>query len=79
MKTAMISHPDHASDCLTLNYQPLDWQRRGLSKTASGYGTKIPTIYTVDYMGRTRRVYSDIESNVGRTYIIVNGEKVSVY
>ena len=79
MKTVMIDHPDHASDFLTLNYQPLEWQRKWLTKTASWYGKKIPTLYTVKYLGRTRRVYSDIYSNTGVTYIIVNGEQVKVY
>lgn len=78
MKEVMISHPDHASDFYAVQYSPLDWQRAGLQKTASGYGTKIPTAYVLKYQGRTRRIYSDQYSNAGRTYIIVNKEKVTV-
>lgn len=78
MQQVMINHPDHASDFHTPRYCPLDWQREGLSKTATGYGTKIPTTYVLDYMGRARRIYTDIYSNVGRSYIIVNKQKVSV-
>jgi hypothetical protein len=47
----------------------LDWQRRGLSYTASGYGARIATGYMVRYEGRWRRVYSYCYSNVGTTFI----------
>ena len=43
MKTVMIDHPEHASDYFAANYRPLAWQVAGLQKTASGYGTKLPT------------------------------------
>lgn len=78
MKTVMIDHPAHASDYIATNYRPLAWQVARLQKTASGYGTKIPTCYTVKYQGRERRIYADCYSNVASTYIIVNGEKVFV-
>lgn len=78
MQQVMINHPDHASDFYTPRYCPLDWQRRGLSKTASGYGTKIPTTYVLNYQGRDRRIYVDQYSNAGHTYIIVNKQKVTV-
>lgn len=57
------------------NYDPLDWHTAGLSKTATGYGTKIETPYTVNYEGR-RRIYADIKGNVASTYIMVNNKKV---
>lgn len=44
-----------------------------LSYTASGYGRKIPTSYMVRYNGRLYRVYCCIYSNVGTTYIRING------
>lgn len=75
----MISHPDYASDFVALHYRPLDWQRRGLQKTRTGYGTKIPTTNMINLAGRMRRVYVDIYSNSGHTYVIVKGEKVGVY
>ena len=78
MKTVMIDHPDHGSDFLAARYRPLAWQVAGLQKTASGYGTKIPTLYTVTFQGRDHRIYVDCCSNVALTYIIVNGEKVYV-
>lgn len=77
--SVMVSHEAYASDYLITNYRPLDWQRRGLQKTATGYGTKIPTSHTVNFQGRERRIYVDVYGNAGYTYIIVNKEKVTVY
>lgn len=48
---------------------PLWWQNQGLSYTASGYGTRIPTRYMVRFNGRWRRVYCRIYSNVGTLHI----------
>ena len=78
MKTVMVDHPEHGSDFLAARYRPLPWQVAGLQKTASGYGIKIPTRYTVTYQGKERRIYADCCSNVASTYIIVNGQKVYV-
>lgn len=75
----MISHPDYASDFVATNYRPLGWQVRGLQKTASGYGKKIPTTHTVNFKGKERRIYCDCFSNSGVTYIMVKGEKVYVH
>ena len=50
-------------------YAPLDWQTRGLSYTASGYGARIPTPHMVRYNGKWRRVYCKIYSNIGTLYI----------
>ena len=54
-------------------YRPLWWQKRGLSYTRSGYGSKIPTARMVFYAGRWRRVYVTIFSNIGTAWITVNG------
>lgn len=59
--------------------KPLDWQKRGLSYTASGYGKKIPTHYLVRTINQKwRRVYCAIFSNVGTYYVVENGENVIV-
>lgn len=47
----------------------LDWQKTGLSYTASGYGAKIPTQYKVFYNNKWRRVYCKIYSNIGTCFI----------
>jgi hypothetical protein len=49
---------------------PLWWQKRGLSKTSTGYGTKIETSRKLSFCGRLYRVYCDIYSNCGTCYII---------
>ena len=48
---------------------PLEWQKAGLSFTASGYGARIPTEYMVKYNGRWRRVYAICYSNVSTLFI----------
>lgn len=59
--------------------RPLDWQRRGLQYTATGYGTKIPTSKVIKWSdGRERRVYCDIYSNAGSCYCLIHGCKVSI-
>ena len=57
----------------------LDWQRRGLQYTATGYGSKIPTSKVIKWSdGKVRRVYCDIYSNAGSCYCMIHGCKVSV-
>lgn len=59
--------------------RPLEWQKRGLTYTATGYGTKIPTSKVIKWSdGRERRVYCDIYSNHGSCYCMIHGCKVSV-
>ena len=58
--------------------EPLDWQKRGRSFTASGYGKKIPTTNVLYLFGRRYRIYCDIYSNAGTSYIVYQGEKVIV-
>jgi len=47
----------------------LNWQRRGLSYTATGYGNRIPSPYMVKWQGRWRRVYVACFSNCGTAFI----------
>lgn len=54
--------------------EPLEWQKRGLSYTATGYGDKIPTMYKIKYKNRWRRVYCNIHSNTGFLFAVVNKE-----
>ena len=48
---------------------PMYHHTNGLSFTASGYGRRIPTRYMIHYMGKWRRVYCRIYSNIGTCYI----------
>jgi len=58
--------------------KPLWWQLRGLSYTASGYGSKIPTSKMVHVNGRWHRVYCCIYSNSGVCYVMINKNMVYV-
>ena len=64
---------------LAMSERMLEWQKRGLTYTASGYGTKIPTTKVIKWSdGKVRRVYCDIYSNAGSCYCMIHGCKVSV-
>lgn len=56
----------------------LQWRKRGLMYTSTGYGSKIPTDKMVFYSGRWRRVYCRRYSNCGTCYIISKGEKIII-
>jgi hypothetical protein len=59
--------------------KPLWWHDRGLSQTASGYGLKLTSPRVVRLSdGRVRRVYVTCFSNIGTSWITVDGEKVIV-
>lgn len=51
------------------------WQKRGLSFTKSGYGSKIPTQYMVYHSNRLKRVYIIIYSNSGSLFIMNKGKR----
>ncbi len=64
---------------LAMSERMLEWQRRGVQYTATGYGTKIPTSKVIEWSdGKVRRVYCDIYSNIGSCYCLIHGCKVSV-
>lgn len=48
---------------------PLEWHKRGLLFTVSGYGKRIPTRVMVLFNGRWRRVYVCFFSNSGTAYL----------
>jgi len=57
----------------------LPWQKMGLSYTATGYGSKIPTRYMVRTIDQKwRRVYCAIFSNVGTCYVMHGKQKTIV-
>ena len=66
-------------DTLEQKQQLLPWQERGLSYTASGYGSKIPTSRMVRVDNRWRRVYCTIYSNIGTCWFVQDKQKVIVH
>jgi len=67
-QTVMVEHKE----------KPLRHHLAGLQYTATGYGSKIPTVYMVGFNGRWYRVYVAIFSNAGTSYVLIDGEKVVV-
>lgn len=57
------------TEAVPMQIDEMEWQKAGLSYTASGYGHRIPTQYKVKWLGRWRRVYCRIFSNSGTCYI----------
>ena len=57
---------------------PLDWQRRGLSQTASGYGAKLTTSRKISFDGKLYRVYCTCYGNAGSCWFVAKGRKIWV-
>ena len=71
----------YQSERVEVAERPLEWQTRGLSYTASGYGKKIPTSYVIKRAGdhRWRRVYCTVYSNNGTCWANVAGVSTVVH
>ena len=62
------------TDC-DLILSPLEWQKRGIRETVSGYGKKLTTQYKVNYQNKMRRVYCHIYSNCGSLYVLIKKQR----
>jgi len=87
MRTAHIhthsTRPDGSRDSFAtisvdLTDAPLWWHLKGLSQTATGYGTRLTTPYKVKFNGRWRRVYCIQFSNAGTLYIGKRSDNLTV-
>jgi hypothetical protein len=56
----------------------LPWQKRNLSYTRTGYGSKIPSPYKVFYKGVWRRIYCTVYGNSGTSWIVCGRQRVVV-
>jgi hypothetical protein len=72
----MTTQIDYIEEVLPVVYAPLWWHEKGLSRTASGYGSKLTTASKVQYNGRLYRVYSICHSNSGSAYIVSKGKRL---
>ncbi len=54
------------------------WQRRGLSETASGYGSALRSTWMVLVGKRWRRVKVTLWSNAGSSWVTIGGKRRSV-
>jgi len=66
-------------DACEVKVNLLPWQKMGLSYTATGYGSKIPTSKMVRLNNRWHRIYCAIYSNIGTCYVVSKGEKIIVH
>lgn len=78
MKTAYIKNSIFPNELFPLIDKQMDHHKRGLMFTATGYGSKIPTPYMVNYRGKHRRVYCMIYSNSGTLYIGKRSENLII-
>ena len=74
-----MSIPRHCIENLPVITSLLPWQELGLSKTVSGYGTKVETTKKVLFKNIWRRIYCDVISNNNSCYFFVMGIKNYVY
>ncbi len=56
----------------------LDWQKRGLQQSATGYGAKLTTGYKINFNGKLFRVYCTCYGNAGSCWFISRGRKIFV-
>lgn len=78
MKKAYIKNSIFPNELFPLIEKPMNHHKIGLSFTASGYGSRIPTPYMIEYRGKLRRVYCMIFSNSGTLYIGKRSENLIV-
>lgn len=56
--------------------KPLWYHKRGLTQTATGYGSKLVTSKMIKLGKKLYRVYCMIYGNSGSCYIIQKGQKI---
>ena len=61
----------------TVEHNPLDWHKRGLQQTASGYGKRLtsPNVVVLPD-GCKRRIYITQFGNAGSAWITLDGRKL---
>jgi hypothetical protein len=70
--------PKIFADSSELVDAPLDWQKRGLSQTASGYGGKLTGSRKINFNGKLYRIYHTQYSNAGSAWFTVKGRKIYI-
>jgi hypothetical protein len=53
--------------------KPPDWKLQGLQETATGYGRRLNSGYSIHFRGRLRRIYVYCIPNTGTSYILGSG------
>jgi len=76
--TAFSDDGVYVNDGYALTTKKLWFQEMGWQYSATGYGSKIPTVYMLKIGKISYRVYCRIYGNIGTTYIISKGKKYIV-
>jgi len=66
------------ANCKELIDAPPEWMKRGLTETASGYGSKLNSGFKISFNGRIYRIYTTIFSNSGTNWFVSKGRKIIV-
>lgn len=57
---------------------PLDWQKRGLQQTASGYGARLTTSWKINFNGKLFRLYATCYGNAASVWFKAKGRTIYV-
>lgn len=57
----------------------LDWQKRGLQESRTGYGAKLNSGYKIHFEGKLYRVYITCYGNAGSSWFTYKGRKIYVH
>lgn len=66
------------ADSTELIDSPLWWHKRGLSQTASGYGSKLTTSRKIHFCGKIYRLYASCFGNAASVWFKVKGKTIFV-
>lgn len=66
------------TDASELVSDPLPWQKRGLSQTATGYGRRLTSQYKINFNNKLRRLYVTCLGNAGSTWFKVKGKTIFI-
>ena len=72
-ETISVNYPDD------LVLAQLDWQKRGLQETASGYGSKLTGSYKISFNGKLHRIYHTCYSNSSSPWFKTKGRTIYVH
>jgi len=58
---------------------PLEWQKRGLQQTSTGYGAKLTSRYKIHFEGKLRRIYHTCYGNASSAWFIFDGGRIYIH
>ena len=66
------------ADRSELIYNPPKWMQEGLQETATGYGKRLNSGYSILFCGKQYRIYVTCFSNSGTSWFTAKGKRVIV-